>query len=129
MCRLAYTAETMTLNNALETVTFRSTCDVNEVYIREQVYSDNITELVLLVITLELSEVLHWSYACLLEVTHYRLRNVLFCRFLEAYLNSFVAVVLYGLNLRNYTRTYFNYSAWNVLSISTEDGSHSDFFA
>ncbi len=126
---LAYTTEAMTLYNALETMTLRDADNIYELNIREQIYSNLLSEFVLLVVTLKLGKVLHWSDTSLLEVTHNRLRNVLFSRFLEADLYSFITILLDRLDLSHNTRTYFNYSAWHVLAISTEDGSHSDFFA
>jgi hypothetical protein len=126
---LAYTTETVTLYNALETVTLRDTDNVNELNIVEEINGDSVAELVLLVITLKFGEVLHWSNTCLLEVTHNWLRNMLLSSFLEADLYSFITILFDRLDLSHNTRTYFNNSAWHILAISTEDGSHSDFFA
>ena len=127
--RLAYATETMTLDDALETMALRGADDVNEINVREEVDGDDVTELILLLITLEFGEVLHRSYTCLLEVTHYWLRDMLLSSLLEADLYSFITILLDRLDLSHNTRTYFNNSAWHVLAISTEDGSHSDFFA
>ena len=44
-------------------------------------------------------------------------------------LDSGVTVGLHRANLRDNTRTSLNDGAWNILSISTEDGNHSDFFS
>ena len=126
---LAYATETMTLDDALETMALRGADDVNEINVREEVDGDDVTELILLLITLEFGKVLHRSYTCLLEVTHHWLRDMLLSSLLEADLYSFITILLDRLDLSHNTRTYFNYSAWHVLAISTEDGSHSDFFA
>ena len=44
-------------------------------------------------------------------------------------LNSGVTIGFDRANLRDNTRTSFNDGAWNILSISTEDGNHSDFLS
>ncbi len=48
---------------------------------------------------------------------------------LEAYLYGSIAILLNTLYLCNCTRTYFDNSAWNILTIGTENGCHSDFFS
>ena len=48
----------------------------------------------------------------------------------EPYRAFFERTVLFrSLHLRNNTGTSFNHSAWYVLTLGTENGSHSDFFS
>ena len=130
MCSLTYATETMTLHNALEAVTLGGADNIYELNVTEEItHSDYITELILLLVTLKLCKVLHWSNTCFLEVTHHWLGDMLLSGLLEADLYSFITILLDRLDLSHNTRTYFNNSAWHVLAISTEDGSHSDFLA
>ncbi len=62
-------------------------------------------------------------------MTHLRLCRVLLFLIDETQLNSLVAIILQSLNLCNNTRTYFDNSAWKILSLGTENGCHSDFFS
>jgi len=118
----------MALNNTLETFTLRGTDYVNKFGVIEQLYSDSVTEIVLL-IKFELGQVLFWCCAGLLEVSPQRHRSILLLSLSETQLYSLVTILLYGFNLGYNTRTSFDNSARNILTVGTENGCHSDFFS
>ena len=80
---LAYTTKTMSFNNALETFTFGGSDNVYEVNVIEQIYSNSITEIQFILKSFELSQVLLGRYSGFFEVTHQRLRSMLFLLLLE----------------------------------------------
>lgn len=126
----AYTLETMAFNNALKSLTFGGT---DNIYLltgfKELVNGDLVTGLQLKAETFELNQMSLRSYSSLVKMAFLSTVGVLFAFFFKAQLNGFVAVSLNRLDLSNNTGTGFNNSAWNVLSISTEDGRHADFFS
>ena len=126
---LAYTAETMAFYNTLETFTLAGTDYVNEVCFGEEVDSDGVAQFVFTVKTFELGQVTLGSYTGFLEVTEFGFGAMLFLLLAEAKLEGIVTVGLNGLNLSNYTRTYFDNSARHILAVGTEYGCHSDFFS
>ncbi len=126
---LAYTTKTMSFNNALETFTFGGSDNVYEVNVIEQIYSNSITEIQFILKSFELSQVLLGRYSGFFEVTHQRLRSMLFLLLLETQLNGSIAIFFYGLHLSNNTRTSFDNSAWYIFTLGTENGCHSDFFS
>ena len=65
----------------------------------------------------ELGQVSLGGYSSLLEVTCFGLVGMLLLFLHEAYLDCLVAVVLKSLYLSNHTRTCFDNSARNVLSV------------
>ncbi len=126
---LTYTTETMTLNYTLEAMSLGSTYYINISNIVEQLNSDRVTEIQLLLKTCELGQVSLGSGTGFLKVTHERSSRILLLSLLETKLNSCIAILLDTLNLRNHTRTSFDNSAWHILAISTEYGCHSDFLS
>ena len=126
---LAYTTETVTLNNALEALTLGSTYNVNKLCVVEQFHRNGITQIQFSLKFLELSQVPLGSYSSLLEVSHQGLGSVLLFLILEAQLYSGIAVFFYSFHLSNNTRTCFDNSAWYVFTLGTENGCHSDFFS
>jgi hypothetical protein len=126
---LADAAETVALYNALETFTLGGADDVDKVILREEVNSNGIAEFVLAVETFELGQVALGCYTGFFEVTEFGFGAVLFFLLLESELEGVVAIGLNGFHLANYTRTYFDNSARNVLSVGTENGCHSDFLS
>ena len=126
---LTYTTKAVTLNNALETLTFRSTYYVYKIGIVEQFYSYSITQIQLCRKFFELSQVFLGCYSSLLKMAHQRFCSMLLFLILEAQLNSCIAVLFYSLHLSNNTRTCFDNSAWHVFALGTENGCHSDFFS
>ena len=126
---LAYTTKTMSLNNALETLTFGCSGNVYEVSAIEQFYGHCVTEIQFGLKFFELSQVFLGCYSGFLEVTHQRLGSMLFLLVLETQLNGSIAIFFYGLHLSNNTRTCFDNSAWYIFTLGTENGCHSDFFS
>ena len=94
----------------------------------EQIHCDGVAEGVTLK-TFELGQVSLRCYTGFFEVTHFGLCSVLLFLLLEAELQRFVAVGFNCLNLSNNTRTYFDNSARNILTVGTENGCHSDFLS
>ena len=129
MCALTYTTKSMAFNDSLKAFSFRCTYHVNIRCIIQEVYSKHVSELILGIKILKLGQVPLWSYTCFLKMTSFWLRCMLFLFLLKAQLNCFIAVMFYCFNLRNYTRTYFNNSAWKIPSLGTEHGCHSDFLS
>ena len=129
VCTLTYTTKSMTFNDSLKTLPFRSTDDVYICCVIQEIHCEYIAKLILSVEIFELSQVSLWSYTRFLKMASFRLCRMLFFLLLKAQLNCLVAVILYGFYLRNYTRTYFDNSTWKILSLGTENGCHSDFFS
>ena len=127
----AHSGETMTFHNSLKTFTFGSTDNIHINGVGENIaYRKDVAQFqILSEIRLELDEFALRSGSCLCEVPHERLAGVLFRNFVIGKLYSGITIFLYCTNLRNNTRTSLNNSAWNIFSISTENGSHSDFLS
>lgn len=127
---LTDTAEAVTLDYTLKSLTLGGTDDVDEYRPFEEIHVDHITQIILAAIEpLELGQVSLGSNASLLEVTLKRLGRVLFLSINEPKLKCFIAILFQRLDLRHHARTYFNNSAWDVLPLGTEHGCHSDFLS
>ena len=127
----AYSGKAVTFYNSLETFTLRST---HNVYIRcvcEYIgNSKSVAELKLLSeIRLELDEFALRCGPCLFKMPLQRLAGMLLADFVIGKLHSGITIILYCADLRDYAWTSLNNGAWNVLSIGTENGSHSDFLS
>ncbi len=131
VCLAAHAAESVAFHNSLKTFTFGSADNVHISRIRENIgYSKYVAQLELLSeIRLELDEFALRGGSCLCEVPHERLAGVLFRNFVIGKLYSGITIFLNCTDLRDNTRTSLNNGAWNILSISTENGSHSDFLS
>ena len=129
VCALAYTTEAVTLNDALVALTFADAYYVNEIALVEQFGGDGVSGAVLSFETLELGQVSLGCYTGFLEVTQFGGGKVFFLLIAEAELYGIIAVLSHSLDLCNHARTYFDNSAWNVLSLGTENGCHSDFLS
>ena len=128
----ADTGEMVTVDDALETFTFRSTDYVHErdLVFEDVLNGDDITESKLPgEIRRKLDELLLGSGSCLFEVPHERRAGVLFCGFVIGKLYSGITIFFNCTELRNNARTSLDNGAWNVLSLGTENGSHSDFLS
>ena len=77
----------------------------------------------------ELGQVSLGRYACFLEMTGFGLGSMFIFLVDKPYLYSLVPVFFNGFQLRNYTRTNFDNSAWYIFTLGTENGCHSDFFS
>ena len=124
--------EVVTMYNSLESLTLGSTDNIHELYaffddVRD---SEGVAEFELsFEVCLELDKLALRSGSCLFEVPHERRAGVLFCSFVIGKLYSGITIFFNCTQLRNNTRPSFDNGAWNVLSISTENGSHSDFLS
>ncbi len=119
----------MTLHYSLEAVTLRYS---NYIYIVTSFKHFNgygVAKVQFLVEACELGQVSLGSHSSLLEVSHQGCRSILLLCLLETELNGIVTILLYTLDLSNHTRTQFDNSAWYILTLGTEYGSHSDFLS
>ena len=126
-----YSCESVTLHNALETLTLGSTDDVYERAFADNVSkNDYVAEFELCrEVGREFDQLAVRCGSCLFKMPFERGAGVLFCHFVIGKLNGGITIFLYRTNLRNNTRTSLNDGAWNIFSISTENGSHSDFLS
>lgn len=132
MSLATYTGETVAVYNALETLTFRSTDNVNERCLihRDVTYSDDVAELKLLSkVCREFDKLFLRGGSCLFEMPHQRRAGVLFGCFVIGKLYSGITIFLNCTNLRNNARTSLDNSARYILTVGTENGSHSDFLS
>ena len=128
----AYTGESVALYDALEAFTLRSTDYVHErnVFCEDVRNCERVTEFELSCeVRLELDELALRSGSCLFEVPHKRRAGVLFCGFVIGKLYSGITIFFNCTELRNNARTSLDNGAWNILSLGTENGSHSDFLS
>ena len=123
--------ESVALYHALKTFTFRSTGDIYIGGVSEYIaYRKGVTQFKLLSeVRLELDDLVLRCGSCLCKMPLQRRAGVLFFHFVIGKLYSGITIFLYCTNLRNNTRTSLNYGAWDILPISTENGSHSDFLS
>ena len=131
MCLSSDSRKAVTLHDSLETFTFRSTDNVYIRCVREYIGdSKGVTELKLLSeIRLEFDEFALRRGSCLFKMPLQRLAGMLLTHFVIGKLYSGITIILYCTDLRDYAWTSLNNGAWNVLSIGTENGSHSDFLS
>ena len=129
--RSADTGEVITVDNALETFTFRSTDNINELDIGHDVTDgDGVSELELTrEVRRKLDELALGGGPCLFEVPLQGLAGVYLFDFVIGKLYSGVTVLFNCTQLRDNTRTSLDDGAWNIFPISTENGSHSDFLS
>ena len=127
----AYSGKAVALNDSLKTFTFRSTHNVYIRCVREYIGNGKgVAELKLLSeIRLELDEFALRCGSCLFKMPLQRLAGMLLTHFVIGKLYSGITIILYCTDLRDYAWTSLNNGAWNVLSIGTENGSHSDFLS
>ena len=127
----AYSLEAMAFYNTLETFTLRYTYYIDPFGRTEYVCDGEcVTQLHFIAeVVCELYEFAFGCGSCLFKVAFESLAGVFLFHFVIGKLYSGITIILYCTNLRNNTRTSFNNGAWNVFSISIENGSHSDFFS
>ena len=128
----ADTGETITVNNALETLTFRSTDNVDELdtLVEDVLNSHDVAKLELGgEVVGDLYELFLGSGPCLFEMALKSLAGVLFCCFVIGKLYSGITIFFDCTNLRDNTRTSLDNSARYILTVGTENGSHSDFLS
>ena len=126
------TGESVALYDALETLTFGSTDNVNELNtLSEDVcYGNGVSKLELSCeVSLEFYELLLGSSSCLFKMTLQGRAGAFLFLFVIGKLHCGVTVGLHGADLRDNTRTSLNDGARYILTVGTEDGNHSDFFS
>ena len=122
----------MALHYALEALTLGGTNYVNELHIVSDdiCEGDGVSELELtLEVCGEFHKLLLRGSSCLLKMTLEGRAGAFLFLFVIGKLNCFVTIGFNSANLRDNTRTSLDDGAWNILSISTEDGNHSDFLS
>jgi len=131
MSGAADSCETMTFYNALESFTLRSTDNIDELHLFEYIAECyGVAEFELsLEVCREFDKLTLRGGSCLFKMPFERGAGMLFSRFVIGKLYSGITIFLYCTNLRNNTWTSLNNGAWNIFSISTENGSHSDFLS
>ena len=122
-------AETVTFHNALESLALRNSRDVDPVVVLENIDGNHVAQIQFLFEAGEFDQLTLGSGVGLLEMAHQRIAGILFRNLVIGKLHGRVAVLLGSLHLRNNTGTSFNHSAWYILTLGTENGSHSDFFS
>ena len=128
----ADTLEVVTVHNALETLTFGSTDNIDEcdILFEDVGNGDLVAQLEFaLEIYLKLYELAHRSDPCLCKMALKSLAGVLFCGFVIGKLHCGIAVFFYSADLRDNARTSLDDGAREVLPVGTENGSHSDFLS
>ena len=131
MCLAAHSAEAVALDNSLKSFTFRCSHNVHIRCVSEYIGNRKcVTELKLLSeIRLELDEFALRCGSCLFKMPLQRLAGMLLADFVIGKLYSGITIFLNCTDLRDYAWTSLNDGAWNILSIGTENGSHSDFLS
>jgi hypothetical protein len=128
----ADSCEAVAVHNALETLTLRSTDHVHErdLSLEDVLNGDHVAELELpAVICGEFDKLALGSGTGLFEMPHQRRAGVLFTHFVIGKLYSLVTVGFDSTDLRDNARTSLDNGARYVLTVGTENGSHSDFLS
>jgi len=132
MSLATYTGKAVAVNNALETLTFRSADYINESHIlgEDVSHGECVAQFeILRKVCLKLGEFATRGNTRFCEMPLERIAGVLFCCFVIGKLHCFVTIGIHSTQLRNNARTSLDNGAWKILSISTENGSHSDFLS
>ena len=129
VCLAADPCKAVTLHDSLETFSFRSTDNVHIGSVRENICNcEHVAQFKLLSeVCLELDKLALRRGSCLFEMPHKRSAGMLLADFVIGKLYSGITIFLNCTDLRDYAWTSLNDGAWNILSIGTENGSHSDF--
>jgi len=128
----ADTGEAPAMHDTLETLTFGSTDDIHESTVLSENVADGegVTGIKLpREIRRKFDELALGRGSCLFEMPLERRAGVLFCGFVIGKLYSGITIFFNCTDLRNNARTSLDNSAWHVLALGTENGSHSDFFS
>ena len=127
---ISNTAETMSFDNALETFTFGSTDDIDELAFLEDVDGQDFTIFlfVALLEAAELGEIAFGGGAGLSEMASHRLVGARLFLLAKSQLDGFIAVLFDSSDLCDDTRTSFNNSARYLLTVGIKKTGHSNFF-
>ena len=131
VCTAAYSLESMTFDYALEAFALGGSHNIDEHSFGENVRNRKLVAEfeILCKVSLELDKFLLRRNTCLVKVTFKCLGGVLFFLFVIGKLHCGITVCFHCAQLRNNARTSLNNGAWNIFSIGTENGSHSDFLS
>ena len=128
----ADTGEAPAVHDTLESPTFGSTDDIDESTVFRENVADgkDVAEIQLpREIRRKFDEFALGRGSCLFEMPLERRAGVLFCGFVIGKLYSGITIFFNCTELRNNARTSLDNSAWHILTLGTENGSHSDFFS
>ena len=127
----ADSGESVALDYALETLTFGSTDDIYEVPFSDYIAENHSVAQLELIreVGREFDQLAMGGCARFLKMPFERGAGMFLCRFVIGKLNGGIAVLFNRTYLRDNTWTSLNDGAWNIFSISTENGSHSDFLS
>ena len=123
--------EVVAMDNALESLSFGSTGNIDEIaFVNDVGNRDGVAQFqFLLEVCREFGETTMGSGSCLFEVPKHGLTGMFLSCFVIGKLDGGITIILNRLHLRDNTWTSLNDGAWNIFSISTENGSHSDFLS
>ena len=128
---ISNTAETVSLDYALETFTFRGSYNVNKFAFLEDIHCKDFT-VFLLVALLEAGELGKIAFrcgTCFCKMAFHRLGGMRFLFLTKSQLNGFITILLDGSHLCHDTRTSFNNCARYLLTVGIKKTGHSDFFS
>jgi hypothetical protein len=129
-----YTGKTVTLNNALESLTLGSTDSINKITFNENVHDADFfakfgQSFVFRTVVAELCYCTLGSSVSFFEMADSRLRSVFLLFLAESELNSRIAVLLFILYLRYYARTSFDYGTGDAYALCSVNAGHSYFLS
>ena len=128
---ISNTAESVALDDTLETLTFRGSDDIDKLAFLEYIDSQYFTIflLVALLKTSKLGEVALRRRASLGKMASHGLGNARLLLLAKGKLNSLIAILLDGSHLCHYTRTSFNHCARYLLTVGIKKTGHSNFLS
>ncbi len=128
---ISNTAETVSLDNALETFAFRSSDNVDIFAFLEDFDCQHFTIFLFVAFleTRKLSEIALRSSTGLCKMAFHRLGGMRFLLLTKSQLNGIIAVFFDRLNLCYNTRTSFNNCARYLLTVGIKKTGHSNFLS
>ena len=127
---ISNTAETVSFNDALETLTFGGSNDIDEFAFLEDFNCQNFAVFFLMAFleTGEFSQIAFRGGTCFCKMAFHRLGGMRLFLLAKSQLNGIIAVFLDRLHLCNDTRTSFNHCARYLLTVGIKKTGHSNFF-
>ena len=128
---ISNTAETVSLDNALETFTFGCTDNVDKLAFLEDFNGKYLTMFLLMALlkTAKLGEIALGGGVRFGEVAFHGFGGMALFLLTKSQLDGFVAVLLNCSDLCHDTRTSFNHCARNLFSVGIKKTGHSDFLS
>ena len=129
--QITNTAKTVTGNDTLETMTFRGSYSIDELAFLEDINCQNFTMFLFMTLleTAELSNITFGGSVGLGKMATHSLGGAAFFLLTKGQLNCRVTIFLDGLHLCHNTRTSFDNSARNLLSVGIKKTGHSNFLS